>query len=207
MLFPTRVRARTETLRLPLPGAGLAPWRLWPSGDGTRYTLEEVDADATIRADTNDGITSLYLERRLDLEHMPYLCFRWKTRRHFVGLDERRIEDFDFPLRISVLFQAGMGKWSVRSVSYVVASGRRIGERFPHPGNSRTRLVVVGNRGSEPGRWHRVAVDVRKDFERDLGLRISQAHGLAITVDNDSAGQHTTTWVTDLLLASTPEQE
>ncbi len=184
--------------------AGLAPWRLWPDTGGTRYTLEPQDVGATIRADTDHGIASLYLERDLDLERTPYLYFRWKTTRHYVGLDERRIGDFDFPLRVSVLHRSGIGNWSTRSISYAVASGRSPGEHFVHPRNSRVVLVVIANRASREDTWHSVAVDVRADFDRHLELRTGRAHGLAITVDNDSAGQSTTTWIADLALATGP---
>ncbi len=186
---------------LPLDTDRLGEWTERRIDGQTRYGIDRTERPPAIRADTLGGASALVLERRIDLHRTPHLQWWWKTRRFYRGLDERRLDEMDFPLRISASLSTGFGFWNVWTLSYVVAGELAVGDAFAHPNNDRTMMVVIANARAAPNAWHRQKVNLRADFARHLGLDVDHVDALSILVDNDSAGQATTTWVRGLELS------
>lgn len=187
---------------LPVDADGFGAWKERRIEGRTSYRIDGAEQPAAIRADTLGGASALVLERRFDLARTPYLHWSWKTRGYFRDLDERRLEQMDFPLRVNASVSTGFGFWNVWTLSYVVAGNLAVGEAFAHPRNDRTVMVVVANRRAPTHTWHHQRVDLRRDFSRYLDIEVDHVDALSILVDNDSAGQDTTTWIRGLVLSS-----
>ncbi len=186
---------------LALGESDLGAWSVRRLNGWTEYSVDRSAGIPAVRAETMGGAAAMVLKRRIALVEHPVLTWSWKTKRHYRDLDERRLAQLDFPLRISASVSRGFGYWNAHTLSYVVASNRPVGEVYRHPDNEKTVIVVIANRGAAPGAWHRQRVNLREDFGRYLGLDVNHVDALSILVDNDSAGQDTTTWVRGLSLS------
>lgn len=174
---------------------GLTDWSVRDFNGETHYT---VTADH-LSARTDGGASALYREVTVDLERFPCLSWRWRISGVFAGNEaERTRAGDDYPARVYVVFDTGIGFWNTRAVNYVWSSTQPVGMHWPNAYTDRAGMIAVASGDARTGRWVHQHRDVAADYRRLFGEAPPDVAAVAVMTDGDDLGVSATADYADI---------
>jgi hypothetical protein len=151
-----------------------------------------------IRASASGTASGLFRNVRIDLDKTPYLSFSWNVSDVYAGIDERTKAGDDFPARVYVVIERGIGGLRSLSLNYVWSNTGAPGDLWPSPYTSQVKLLALDAGPARTGRWISHKRNVKADLRRAFGEEITSIGAVAIMTDADNFGGRTVTLYGDL---------
>ena len=173
-----------------------ANWEAHSFAGETRYTWLR-DSDGEYVCGDANGTASLQHRRiPVDLEETPLLSWRWRVPRTLPDLDQQTRKGDDFPTRMYVVAQKGIG---LRTLVYIWAHSPA-DKPWANPFDRNTIMVPL--RHGPGGKWQRESVNVRADLARHFNLDEPTELGIGFMTDGDNSGEHLSGCYRDLIFSS-----
>lgn len=211
----------------------LAPGDMLPEGwqvvrpnedfPATRFRLEADSGMTVLRADADHSMAGLSREVRVDVGHLPYLCWRWKIAAPLISADLRTKGGDDYAARLYVLFDydtrhlppgtrlelgALRGLFGIdvpaAALNYVWDNRYPVGTVIPNAYTDRAMMWVLRSGAGEAGRWIGEIRDLAADFRRAFGDEAPNAVAVVIASDTDNTSEKATAWFGDIRFAADP---
>jgi hypothetical protein len=178
----------------------LAGWETKSFKGQTRYALvRDPERRGTVLQATSEAAASgLFRRVKVDLTKTPYLNWSWKVTGTYPGIDEAAKQGDDFPARIYVVVERGIGGMSSIALNYVWASRRGTGAMWASPYTRQVRLLAVNSGEQGLGDWVRHKRDLRADLRRAFGEDVAEIDAVAIMTDSDDARGRATAFYGDI---------
>ena len=178
----------------------LAGWETKSFKGQTRYALVRDPArrGTVLQATSEAAASGLFRRIKVDLTKTPYLNWSWKVTGTYPGIDEGAKRGDDFPARIYVVVERGMGGMSSIALNYVWASRRGTGAMWASPYTRQVRLLAVNSGEQGLGTWVRHRRDLRADLRRAFGEDVTEIDAVAIMTDSDDAKGSATAFYGDI---------
>ena len=189
----------------------------------TVYTVEEIDQNFCLKADSRDSASGLIRQIELDPNDYPILSWRWRVERAIQKGDETRKDRDDYAARIYVTFRydpetAGFlekirfggykalyGDYPPKaSLNYVWANRLAKGESVPSPYTDRSRMIAVQSGPAGVGEWHSEERNLLEDYRNFFGEDPPLIQGIAIMTDTDNTGETAVAYYDDIVFRSSP---
>lgn len=163
-----------------------------------QVVTDEVRGRPVLRASASGTASGLFRKVKIDLDKTPYLSFSWNVSDVYPGIDERTKAGDDFPARVYVVIERGIGGFRSLSLNYVWSNTGAPGELWPSPYTSQVKLLALDAGLARTGRWISHKRNVKADLRRAFGEEITSIDAVAIMTDADNFGGRTVTLYGDL---------
>lgn len=155
----------------------------------TQYKVVETDAGPALHARAQASASALYRGVDVDLDRTPCLSWRWRIESIYPDNDaEQRKAGDDYPARVYVIFDTGIGWWNRRAVNYVWSSYKEIGSTWPNAYTARAHMIAVSSGPPGTSGWRHLSRNVAADYERVFGEAPPELEAVAVMTDSDDQG-------------------
>ncbi len=177
----------------------LSGWQSRVFSGETDYQLK----DGALCASSEGTASGRYRELRLNLQHTPWLNWRWRVDS---GIEPERQEQTkkgdDYPARVYVVFSAGIQFWKTRALNYVWSSSQPVGSNWPNAFTGNARMIAVQSGSNNSGRWQQERRNVAEDYYRLFGEAPPRVSAVAIMTDTDNSGAKASACYGDIWFSS-----
>ena len=213
ILWPVLAKAQVlDVGRIPAGASTIpAPWQVVVLSDGTaatRYGLREWDGVPAIEAYAKASMALLARPLRVDLEHTPILCWRWRIDAPLMHADLAKRSGDDFAARVYVTFSLPHEVLSVgqrlrlgvarqlfgaqvpdAAINYVWDNSHPVGFEAPNAYTVHAQMIVLESGPERVMRWIEERRDVFSDARRLFSTDQVTTTLLAIASDTDNTGE------------------
>lgn len=183
----------------------LKDWREKRFEGQTTYQVVSIDERSAIKATTIGGASALYRNVAINLDTTPLLNWSWRVDNIFPIKNERIKAGDDFAARLYVVVKEGPLPWQTKALNYVWSNNTSLSEQIndkrlsarPHwdnPFTSKAAMIAIQAGEKGLGNWHSHQVNIKEDYYRVFGKRISKIDGIALMTDADNAGHSATSY-------------
>jgi hypothetical protein len=153
----------------------------------TRHALIRSGTNNFLRATANRSASGLAVK----LDGVPAqnatFSWRWQIDKIPPGASDDVKKTFDHTARIFVAFKTLVGP--PKTINYVWANKRQVGESFHHPSSGRSRFVVLQTGNAKAGQWISESRDLAADWKELFGDDDPPVIvGLGFMSDSDGTG-------------------
>ena len=181
---------------------GLTPgWNVHSFTGLNDYRVVEDGSNHVMLAESRATASSLYFEKKIDLELYPLLSWCWKVEAIVPGGNVLSRDSDDYPARIYIVFP----HWfypETHSINYIWANRLPIGEVVPNPFTENSQMVAVQSGDQKVGQWVCEERNVYQDYQNIFGEKPRMVGAIAIMTDSDNTGQSTRAWFDDIRFQS-----
>jgi hypothetical protein len=200
----------------PLP-SWLEPITFGGKARPTQYALVEDEGRVVLQARAESSASGLARTLRVDPARLPFLSWRWKTRRLLERSNIATKDGDDFPLRLYVTFdldpatlpfgerlQISLGRavWGdrlpVAALCYVWDNRAPPDTIAPNAYTGRVRMVVADSGAASLGRWVSHRRNVAEDYRRAFGGKVPEVASIIVSVDTDNTSDSAESWFGDI---------
>ena len=132
------------------------------------YTVQSDDGGKFLAARDHGQSVILARKSRVDLEHYPFLSFRWRVHEVPRNGDERFGPTNDSAAAIYVTYGTHFGLIPI-AVKYVWSSTLPVGSALQRSGFGRPWVIVAASGTDGLGEWHTFVFDVRATYRETFG--------------------------------------
>jgi hypothetical protein len=173
----------------------------------TNYQAVFIDGVAAIKADADRSASALQTAVNVDPTETPFLTFSWRADQFAddVDVSDRTLEDS--PVRIMIAFEGDVATLEPReqllsdqarlltgrplpyaTLMYVWSNAQALEAVVTNPHTKRVKKIVLSNKQSAKGQWHKFKRNVVADYERAFGKKPGRIKAIAIMTDSDNTG-------------------
>ena len=181
-----------------------ARWKEIEVKGKTRYALEELDGDYSLKADSRGGHASILLApMRVTPSADVWLSWRWRVEQPVVAEDLHTRKGSDAAARVYVYYDIKGLPWQKRSVDYAWSSLLPTETVLSSPFSKESQLIVANSDGTL-GVWQTVRRNLRADYLRCFGEEPPDMVAIGLMTDTDSTGGDATAYYDDVILTREP---
>jgi len=198
------VKAGDPALRTPVAmfsSGSLEGWEKVEFSGLTSYQLVSLQGESALRAEAIGTASGLVRKMTVDLEKTPYLNWSWRVEGALPGLEERTREGDDYAARIYVVLSGGVFFWKTRAMNYVWSGSQPAGASWKSAFTDGAMMVAVRS-AADAGRWQREKRNIREDFRRFFGIKVTEINAVALMTDTDQSGQFAEAWYGDIFFSA-----
>jgi len=168
----------------------------------TRYLLDRDEKTTILKAHSHRAASGMVRKIQIDLEHTPYLNWRWKVNQALSNLNENEKSGDDFAARIYLVIDGGALFWRTLALNYVWASKKTINETWASPYTSNVKLIAVESGDKYKKQWRDEKRNVRDDLRKAFGRDFRFIDAVAIMTDTDNSQQKATAYYGDIYFSN-----
>ena len=170
---------------------GETTWRLGSNENGN-----------FIKAESEGKGSGLGKEVKIDLLKTPFINITWKVEKDLSGIVENSKKGHDYAARVFVIKKTGSTLLSNRAINYVFSSNNDIGENWPSPYTKKSIDYVLSSTKNNLNNWVTVKANVKEDFMRLHGIKVSDISGVAIMTDTDNSKLNAISYYQDIYFSA-----
>ena len=170
---------------------GETTWRLGSNENGN-----------FIKAEAEGKGSGLGKEVKIDLLKTPFINITWKVEKDLYGIVENSKKGHDYAARVFVIKKTGSTLLSNRAINYVFSSNNDIGENWPSPYTKKSIDYVLSSTKNNLNNWVTVKANVKEDFMRLHGIKVSDISGVAIMTDTDNSKLNAISYYQDIYFSA-----
>jgi hypothetical protein len=170
---------------------GETTWRLGSNENGN-----------FIKAEAEGKGSGLGKEVKIDLLKTPFINITWKVEKDLSGIVENSKKGHDYAARVFVIKKTGSTLLSNRAINYVFSSNNDIGENWPSPYTKKSIDYVLSSTKNNLNNWVTVKANVKEDFMRLHGIKVSDISGVAIMTDTDNSKLNAISYYQDIYFSA-----
>lgn len=174
---------------------GIDGWERRDFSGRTFYEVVDTPQGSALKARADESASALYREVDVDLERTPCLSWQWRIAGVYEDNEgERRKAGDDYPARVYVVFEHGLGWWNLRAVNYVWSSHQPLGTTWRNAYTDKARMIAVASGPDEVGSWQYRSRDVVADYRRLFDGEPPGVKAVAVMSDSDDLGATSHAW-------------
>ena len=155
-----------------------------------------------IKAEAEGKGSGLGKEVKIDLLKTPFINITWKVEKDLSGIVENSKKGHDYAARVFVIKKTGSTLLSNRAINYVFSSNNDIGENWPSPYTKKSIDYVLSSTKNNLNNWVTVKANVKEDFMRLHGIKVSDISGVAIMTDTDNSKLNAISYYQDIYFSA-----
>lgn len=169
----------------------------------TDYSIQEVDGQRVLRANSRAAASGLYRKIRVDLWQYPYLNWRWKIDNRLPVRNETTKEGDDYPVRLYIVVDGKLRVWKTKSLNYVWSRGLSKGSAWPNAfADNNVVMLSVRDGSDDTNRWYEEKRNVLQDVQRYLSPEIRYIDVVAIMTDTDNTHSFANSYYGDIYFSN-----
>jgi hypothetical protein len=153
----------------------------------TTWTLGSNENGNFIKAEAKGKGSGLGKEVLIDLVKTPFINITWKVEKDLSGIVENSKKGHDYAARVFVIKKIGATALSNRAINYVFSSNNEVGKNWPSPYTKKSIDYVLSSTKNNLNTWVTVKANVKDDFMKLHGIKVSDISGVAIMTDTDNS--------------------
>jgi len=153
----------------------------------TTWTLGSNENGNFIKAEAKGKGSGLGKEIIINLSKTPFINITWKVEKDLSGIVENNKKGHDYAARVFVIKKTGATALSNRAINYVFSSNNKVGENWPSPYTKKSIDYVLSSTKKNLNTWVTVKANVKDDFLKLHGIKVSDLSGVAIMTDTDNS--------------------
>jgi uncharacterized membrane protein YdjX (TVP38/TMEM64 family) len=184
----------------------------------TLYTIEKMDDNDVLKAQSRASASGIYRDLGLDLKEHPILSWRWRVENIIQKGDEHTKAGDDYAARIYVTFRFEPGRASLwektkyetyrflygeyppgASINYIWANKLKQGTVIDSAYTDRSKMVAVESGSEGIGEWRTERRNVYQDYKELFGDEPPAPLAIAIMTDTDNTGEAATAYYDDIV--------
>jgi hypothetical protein len=200
LLLSMAVMANTDVT---LNTGDLEAWQEKTFRGRTQYQVVQMEQRPALRSRSKGSASALYMKRRIDLAHTPYLSWSWRVDKLPDTANERTRRGDDYAARVYVVIDGGWMPWRSNAVNYVWANQMPAGSEWDNAyAGDRVKMVALRSANDGLERWFHEKRNVREDLYRLHGIEVRYIDGIAIMTDSDDSGSAALAYYADIGFSS-----
>ena len=168
----------------------------------TTWSLGSDENGNFIKAEAEGKGSGLGKEVKIDLLKTPFINITWKVEKDLSGIVENSKKGHDYAARVFVIKKTGSTLLSNRAINYVFSSNNNIGENWPSPYTKKSIDYVLSSTKNNLNNWVTVKANVKEDFMRLHGIKVSDISGVAIMTDTDNSKLNAISYYQDIYFSA-----
>ena len=153
----------------------------------TTWTLGSNENGNFIKAEAEGKGSGLGKEILIDLSRTPFINITWKVEKGLSGIVENSKKGHDYAARVFVIKKTGSTALSNRAINYVFSSNNEVEKNWPSPYTKKSIDYVLSSTKNNLNTWVTVKANVKDDFMKLHGIKVSDISGVAIMTDTDNS--------------------
>ena len=188
---------------------GIQHWQKKSFSGETTYSVMSLDGETVLKASSEDTASSLYRQKRIDLQKTPYINWSWLISEKLPSMDERVKSGDDHAARIYVVIGNGIPGWTSKSLNYVWSSSQDAGQVWDNPfAGASVKLLSVRGRKDNTRQWYQEKRNTYQDLIQYFGDKGSEEANLtayryisliAIMTDTDNSNTKAEAYYGDII--------
>ncbi|MDA7583181.1 DUF3047 domain-containing protein [Candidatus Pelagibacter sp.] len=153
----------------------------------TTWTIGSNKNGNFIKAEAEGKGSGLGKEVLIDLTKTPFINITWKVEKDLSGIVENSKKGHDYAARVFVIKKTGSTALSNRAINYVFSSNNKVGKNWSSPYTKKSIDYVLSSTKNNLNTWVTVKANVKDDFMKLHGIKVSDISGVAIMTDTDNS--------------------
>ena len=166
----------------------LSDWQTKSFKGMTQYKIIQMHKQNVLEAISHQSASSLYKNKRVNLQKTPYLNWSWRIDKRLTIINEQMKQGDDFAARIYLIIK-GKWFWQTKAINYVWSSYHPKQATWSNPfAGKNVMMLALRNNTDKTQQWYIEKRHVLADLQQVFGEYIPYIDGIAIMTDTDNAG-------------------